>query len=101
MTQSSPLSETSLTRLLAALREQHAGAPTVAPLITRVADPTFRREAPAALSQVVSDVRERRRSGDDTTPGGDARPAATDQRPAVVIPVNLSGLLGAAGRTTG
>lgn len=82
-TSQSPISRPSLTRLLAALREQHQGAPTVGPLITRAADPSLRREIPAVVAQAI-----RRASA------AQAGPTSGSARARAVVPVNLSAVLG-------
>lgn len=78
----SPLSRQSLTRLLAALRKQHTGAPTVAPLITRAAHPSLRREVPAVVARAVRVPRAGEASAAASTVGG------------AVVPTNLSAVLG-------
>lgn len=79
----SPISYPALTRLLGAIREQRSGAPTRAPLITRAAHPGLRREVPDVVARAV----ERARA---------AQHAPTAATRPVVVPQNLSAVLGVA-----
>ena len=86
----SPISRQSLTALLAALREQHAGAPTVAPLITRAAHPSLRREVPAVLARAVRAAR----AAETIVPVAGAQAVEEDAGAGPVVPGNLSAVLG-------
>lgn len=81
----SPISRHSLTRLLAAIREQHTDAPTVAPLITRAAHPSLRREVPAVVARAVRAAR--------VVEVAEVAEASAGTVAGPVLPTNLSAVL--------
>ncbi|MDQ2845333.1 MAG: hypothetical protein M3Y77_03060 [Actinomycetota bacterium] len=95
-TATSPISTASLTRLLGALRDQSAApAAAPAPLITRAAHPAFRRQLPELVAKAVRDARAAQATAARRAAGSAAGGALQ-----LIVPTNLSALLGLAVPTT-